>query len=366
MSAPSSYYHQRAMAGPGPTSQSPGQMGLRTPQSAIRSMVPDTGIGIGSGPFGSSFHMEAPQPGQMVVGREMVVSQSHGDGSTDGGGGTRESEKKKRGRPRKYGPDGSGGSPPSNRGLTPGSGSGSGWSLVDQSQKRGRGRPPGSGKIQRLALLGEWAVSTAGRGFTPHVLKIEEGEDIAAKIASFSQQATRAVCVMSASGAVSRLTLSQPSNSRGNVTYEGRFQIIYMSGSYMMMEEGGSRTRTGDLSIAVSSPEGHVFGGPLAGALVAATTVQVIIGSFVYLGPKAKGKEDESQEAGGTESDFQTTNRPNAMAVSNQNMNNQNMNSPNMNNPPVVVGWQGSRPMDNRPAQMENRPGRIDIDLARG
>lgn len=146
MSGPTPYFHQRAMGGAGPTPQT----GLRTQQPAIRSMVPDTGIGIGSHPFGSSFHMEpTPRP----------VMMAHGDGSTDGG--SRESEKKKRGRPRKYGPDGSGGAAPSPQGriVTPGSGSGSasgsGWSLTDPSQKRGRGRPPGSGKIQRLALLGE-------------------------------------------------------------------------------------------------------------------------------------------------------------------------------------------------------------------
>ncbi|KAJ4784635.1 AT hook motif DNA-binding family protein [Rhynchospora pubera] len=338
MSGPTPYFHQRAMAGAGPTPPT----GLRTPSPAIRSMVPDTGICIGTRPFGSSFHME-PTPRPVMI--------PHGDGSTDGG--SRESEKKKRGRPRKYGPDGSGGSgsSPQPRAVTPGSGSGSGsgWSLTDPSQKRGRGRPPGSGKIQRLALLGEWAVSTAGRGFTPHVLKILEGEDIAAKIASFSQQATRAVCVMSASGAISRLTLSQPSSSRGNVTYEGRFQIIYMSGSYMTTEDGGTRTRTGDLSIAVSSPEGHVFGGPVGGALVAATNVQVIIGSFVYLGPKAKNKDEESLEGeAGAETEYASANRPNT-PVSNQ----------NANPAPVVMGWPG-------PTQMENRPGRIDIDLARG
>ena len=58
---------------------------------------------------------------------------------------------------------------------------------------------------------------------------------------------------------------------------QGHFQIIYMSGSYMTSDEGGARTRTGDLSIAVSSPEGHVFGGPVGGVLVAATTVQVLL-----------------------------------------------------------------------------------------
>lgn len=68
----------------------------------------------------------------------------------------------------------------------------------------------------------------------------------------------------------------------------------------------------------------------------------------MYLGPKAKNKEDESQEMeAGTEIEFASTDRSNT-PVSNQNA-----------NPAVVMGWPG-------PRQMENRPGRIDIDLARG
>lgn len=79
--------------------------------------------------------------------------------------------KKKRGRPRKYKPDGavtlglspSSASTPhsSNSGMgtmvtTPGSGGGSGGSGSGTlSEKRGRGRPPGSGKMQQLASLGE-------------------------------------------------------------------------------------------------------------------------------------------------------------------------------------------------------------------
>ena len=69
----------------------------------------------------------------------------------------------------------------------------------------------------------------------------------------------------------------------------------------------------------------------------------------MYLGPKAKTKEEESQEVeAATETEFASTDQSNT-PVSNQNTNPAN----------VVVGWPG-------PRQMENRPGRIDIDLARG
>lgn len=45
-------------------------------------------------------------------------------------------------------------------------------------------------------------------------------QDIATKIMSFSQQGPRAVCILSANGAVSTVTLRQPASSGGTVTYE--------------------------------------------------------------------------------------------------------------------------------------------------
>ncbi|KAM4119237.1 hypothetical protein ACJW30_03G044500 [Castanea mollissima] len=80
--------------------------------------------------------------------------------------------KKKRGRPRKYGPDGPVSlqlSPMSAApNVTPGSNS--------SSQKRARGRPPGTGRKQILADLGEWMNNSAGMAFAPHVITIGVGE----------------------------------------------------------------------------------------------------------------------------------------------------------------------------------------------
>jgi len=40
------------------------------------------------------------------------------------------------------------------------------------------------------------------------------------KILSFSQQESRAICVLSASGSISNVTLRQPNSSGGTLTYE--------------------------------------------------------------------------------------------------------------------------------------------------
>lgn len=45
-------------------------------------------------------------------------------------------------------------------------------------------------------------------------------QDVSSKIMSFSQNGPRAVCILSASGAISNVTLRQAATSGGTATYE--------------------------------------------------------------------------------------------------------------------------------------------------
>jgi len=150
--------------------------------------------------------------------------------------------KRKRGRPRKYGPDGSMALALSPFSALPGM-------TGSSSQKRGRGRPPGTGRKQQLAALG-----SAGVGFTPHVITIAAGE--------------------------------------------GRFDIVSLSGSFLLMENNGAR-RTGGLSISLAGPDGRVVGGVVAGMLMAASPVQVIAGSFILDSKKGQGKPENPVSSSG-------------------------------------------------------------------
>ncbi|THU45723.1 hypothetical protein C4D60_Mb02t21000 [Musa balbisiana] len=154
----------------------------------------------------------------------MGVMGSGGGGGSGGSSGGDLFGRKKRGRPRKYGPDG--------MALTLTPTSGSPISPVFSDGKRGRGRPPGSGKYQLLAALGEWFAYSAGGNFTPHVVTIVTGEvtffptnlgvlmDVSARILSFSRKGPRSICILSANGAISNVTLRQPGSSGGTLTYE--------------------------------------------------------------------------------------------------------------------------------------------------
>lgn len=48
-----------------------------------------------------------------------------------------------------------------------------------------------------------------------------------------------------------------------------------LSGSYLLSESGGQRSRTGGLSVSLAGPDGRVLGGGVAGLLTAASPVQV-------------------------------------------------------------------------------------------
>ena len=56
---------------------------------------------------------------------------------------------------------------------------------------------------------------------------------------------------------------------------QGRFEILSLSGSFLLSEDGGQRSRTGGLSVSLSDPDGRVLGGGVAGLLTAASPVQV-------------------------------------------------------------------------------------------
>ncbi|OIW18998.1 hypothetical protein TanjilG_20271 [Lupinus angustifolius] len=188
--------------------------------------------------------------------------------------------KKKRGRPRKYGPDGS----VNTMALSAMPISSSGPHSNDfSSGKRGKlcGMEYKQSKKFGLDRLGDFNGCSDGTNFMPHFITVNAGEDITMKVISFSQQGPRAICILSANGAISNVTLRQPDSSGGTLTYEGRFEILSLSGSFMPTDSQGTRSRSGGMSVSLRSPDGRVIGGGVAGLLVAAGPVQVVVGSFL-------------------------------------------------------------------------------------
>ncbi|KAH1039677.1 hypothetical protein J1N35_041420 [Gossypium stocksii] len=143
---------------------------------------------------------------------------------------------------------------------------------------------------------GELFVSTAGGDFTPHVVTVNTGEDVAGKILSFSQNGPRGICILSANGAVSNVTIRQPGSSGGILTYEGRFEILSLTGSFTVSDTGGGKSRTSGLSVSLAGPDSRVIGGGLAGILVAASPIQIVVGSFMPNGYKVQKRKHYRQQ----------------------------------------------------------------------
>ncbi|KAK4348423.1 hypothetical protein RND71_031178 [Anisodus tanguticus] len=277
---------------------------------------------------GGSGLVPLPQVMNMIITEGSGVVVVGGNGVVVGSG-----EKKKRGRPRKYDADGNltpqyikaaaaaaaakaaaaaaaaggGGaviSPPlggggggvvSPTGFTITSPPSSGG-YSNSTTKRGRGRPAGSGSnLQLIASLGEVFAHTAGGDFMPHVVTVHTGEDVAGKVYSFVQKGSRGICVLSANGAVSNVTIRQPGSSGGLLTYEGRFEILALTGSYTVSENGGMKSRSGGLSVSLAGPDGRVIGGGIAGSLTAASPIQMVVGSFMPNAFKTQNKRKHNQ-----------------------------------------------------------------------
>ncbi|KAK7310653.1 hypothetical protein RJT34_08283 [Clitoria ternatea] len=218
-----------------------------------------------------------------------------------------ETVKKKRGRPRKYGPDGtmSLGLPtttvspaplPASTASAPASGGAGAFPPVPTADSvtpgtsttgKKRGRPKGSTNKKSTKASG------SGSSFTLHVITVKAGEDLSSKLMSFAHTNGRRFCIMTASGSISNVTLRQPSTAGGTVTYEGRFEILNLGGSLFHPENDDNlHRRPGGLSVCLSGPDGRVLGGGVAGLLVAASTVQIILGTFPVKACKPSKSKD--------------------------------------------------------------------------
>ncbi|XP_074273019.1 AT-hook motif nuclear-localized protein 11-like [Silene latifolia] len=255
--------------------------------------------------------------------------------------------RRKRGRPRKYGADGRAALALSSISAARQAGNAS-------IEKRGRGRPPGSGRKQQQqqqqqpAPFGRMVSSSAGIGFTPHVITVTTGEDISAKMLAFAQKGGRAICILSANGAVSTATIRHPSNPNGGITYEGRFDILSMSGSFLLVANDPYRKQGGDLTISLAGSDGRVIGGVVAGMLIAATPIQVIVGSFIWTSPNTNQNSQKGREGGGDSQQY-TIDGTRVGPQSSQPIQNQITSS-------TMGGWQ----------TLDMRNSNVDIDLMRG
>ncbi|XP_073124774.1 AT-hook motif nuclear-localized protein 14-like [Henckelia pumila] len=199
---------------------------------------------------------------------------------------TPETVKRKRGRPRKYGT-------PEQAAAAKRTSSSASSAAVASARKKDAGSPGSSGVTPGTAAHSSKksqlaALCDVGQSFSPHIITLSAGEDVNRKIMVFMKQSKCEICIISASGSVSHATLCQHATSGGSVSYEGKFDILSLSGSFTRAEGG---ERTGGLSVCLSSSDGQIIGGGVSGPLMALGPIQIIVGTFL-IDPKRSIKGD--------------------------------------------------------------------------
>ncbi|KAE8715833.1 AT-hook motif nuclear-localized protein 17 [Hibiscus syriacus] len=123
--------------------------------------------------------------------------------------------------------------------------------------------------------------SFADSGGVPRVPKTSpRRNDIVEAVSRFSRRKNIGICVLTGSGTVSNVSLGQPSSATpgGTITFHGRFDILSLSATFSAQTTSCHVPNTIPISLAGS--QGQIFGGIVAGPLVAASNVFLVAATF--------------------------------------------------------------------------------------
>ncbi|XWS14922.1 hypothetical protein CRYUN_Cryun35bG0050400 [Craigia yunnanensis] len=157
-----------------------------------------------------------------------------------------------------------------------GGGTSSGDGATIEVVRRPRGRPPGSKNKLKPPII---ITREPDPAMSPYILEIPGGNDVVEAIYRFSRRKNIGICVLTGSGTVSNVTLRQPSTTPGaTITFHGRFDILSLSATFLPQTMSCNVPNT--FSISLAGPQGQIFGGFVAGSLVAACTVFIVAATF--------------------------------------------------------------------------------------
>ncbi|CAO2833185.1 unnamed protein product [Amaranthus hypochondriacus] len=148
---------------------------------------------------------------------------------------------------------------------------------VEAPSRRPRGRPPGSKNKPKPPIF---VTRDSPNALRSHVMEVAGGADVADNIASFARRRQRGVCVLSAAGAVTGVTIRQPTSGPGGATVvalHGRFEILSLTGAFL---PGPAPPGSTGLTVYLAGGQGQVVGGCVVGPLIASGPVMVIAATF--------------------------------------------------------------------------------------
>ncbi|CAH8387628.1 unnamed protein product [Eruca vesicaria subsp. sativa] len=148
-------------------------------------------------------------------------------------------------------------------------------SIQGEMAKRPRGRPAGSKNKPKPPII---VTHDSPNSLKAHAIEISSGNDICEALSDFSRRKQRGLCILSANGCVTNVTLRQPASSGAIVTLHGRFEILSLLGSILPPPAPAGIT---GLTIYLAGHQGQVVGGGVVGGLIASGPVVLMAGSFM-------------------------------------------------------------------------------------
>ncbi|CAM8978867.1 unnamed protein product [Rhodiola kirilowii] len=175
------------------------------------------------------------------------------------------------------------------------SGQGNGLDLVEHNQgdivgRRPRGRPAGSKNKPKPPVI---ITRESANTLRAHILEVGSGCDVFDCVATYARRRQRGICIMSGSGVVTNVTLSQPTAPGAVVTLHGRFEILSLAGSFLPPPAPPGAT---SLTIFLAGGQGQVVGGSVVGELVAAGPVIVMAASFTNVAYERLPLDEQQEE----------------------------------------------------------------------
>ncbi|KAL6565908.1 AT-hook motif nuclear-localized protein 22 [Orobanche hederae] len=153
--------------------------------------------------------------------------------------------------------------------------------------RRPRGRPAGSKNKPKPPII---ITRDSANALRSHVMEIANGCDIQESITTFATRRQRGVCILSATGTVTNVTLRQPAAPGSVLNLQGRFEILSLSGSFLPPPAPPAASA---LSIYLAGSQGQVVGGAVVGPLVASGPVVIMAASFGNAAYERLPLEDE-------------------------------------------------------------------------
>ncbi|XP_047331172.1 AT-hook motif nuclear-localized protein 1-like [Impatiens glandulifera] len=152
-------------------------------------------------------------------------------------------------------------------------------------------------------------------------LHFYKGEDICSKLYWYATNMQKNICVMSATGSISEVTLQKEDNYLATIKYEGFFKVVTLAGLILPIRPNttGSTiaTKQGGLMVAFEGEDGRSVNGIVSNSLIAYEKVEVLASVYASKPDEYKTWEEmESSESIQLSSPVPSGSSPNFQSIS--------------------------------------------------